>query len=293
MSMESVLRNRLATAVRIACLFLICMALSPSWSNATVFWEDELEPGNTGYPVVPGMSYATSPVFSGTHSLKEHFLGNHVQGGGYNERYFGTATDDLWSRYYLYLDNFKPDAQAGTKLMLQGGEGYYPSFWWIMLFGQTSLSVSVQGVKGGTETYNVYGSSIPQNRWACIETHIKMSSPGVSNGIIEAWIDSNQIIARYDLPMRDATTSGQNSPTAKFNYNRLFVQYGEGDLYFDKLAVGNQRIGCSGELPKSETPAQPAPTSPTPTPTPQAPPSVPTPQPGLTPPPAPSGLFIR
>lgn len=302
MSMESIRRNRLATAVRITCLLLSCMALSPSWSNATVFWEDELEPGNTGYPVVSGMSYATSPVFSGTHSLKEHFLGNHVQGGSYNERYFGTSTDDLWSRYYMYLDNFKPDSLSGTKIMLQGGEGYYPSFWWLMPFGQTTLTVAVQGIKGGAETYLVYGSNIPQNRWACIETHIKMSSPGVSDGIIEAWIDSNQIIARYDLPMRDATTSGQNSPTAKFNYNRLFVQYGEGDLYYDKLAVGNQRIGCSGELPKSETPAQPVPppqvsvpqaVPPPQVPVPQAPPSVSSPPPGPTPPPIPSGLFIR
>lgn len=290
MRMESVRRNRRSTTASIACLVLITVMLGASSASAAVYWDDELEPGNTGYPLVGGMSYSSNPVYSGSYSLKEHFLGNGVQGGTFTDRYFGTATDNLWSRYYMYLDNFKPDAQAGTKLMLQAGEGYYPSFWWLMPFGQTTLTVGVQGIKGGTETYLVYGSNIPQNRWACIETHIKMSSPGVSNGIIEAWIDSNQIIARYDLPMRDATTSGQNSPNAKFNYNRLYVQYGEGDLYYDKLAVGNQRIGCSGELPKSETPAQTVP--PPQVPVPQAPPSVLSPPPGLAPP-APSGLYIR
>lgn len=291
MSMERASRNRLATASRVACLLLSCTALLPSWSNAAVFWEDGLEPGNTGYPPAAGMSYATSPVYEGTHSLKQHFLGNQIQGGSFIERYFGVGTEDLWSRFYIYLDNFIPDSQVGTKMMLQGEACCYPSFWWIMPFGQTTLTVTVQGSKGGTETYNVFGSNIPQNRWACIETHIKMSSPGVSNGIIEAWIDGNQVISRYDLPMRDATASGRNSPTAKFTFNQLYVQYGEGDLYYDKLAVGNQRIGCSGELPKSETPAQPSP--PPQVSVPQAPPSVPTPQPGLTPPPTPSGLFIK
>lgn len=277
MSMESVRRNRLATAVSVACLALSCMALSPSWSNATVFWEDELEPGSTGYPLVAGMSYATSPVYSGTHSLKEHFLGNQIQSGTAIERYFGTSTEDLWSRYYIYLDNFTPDAQVGTKMMLQGEACCYPSFWWTMPFGQTTLTVSVQGVNGGTETYNVSGANIPQNRWVCIETHIKMSGPGVRNGIVEAWIDGSQVIARYDLSMRDATANGRNSPTAKFTFNQLYVQYGQGDLYYDKLAVGNQRIGCSGAPPQSEVPSQPTPT----------------PQPGLTPPPTPSGLVIK
>ncbi len=280
MRMEGLRQSQLASAVRVTCLLLSCMALSPSWSNATVFWEDGLEPGNTGYPPAAGMSYATSPVYEGTHSLKLHYPGNHIQGGSFIERYFGVATEDLWSRFYMYLDNFIPDAEVGTKMMLQGEACCYPSFWWIMPFGQTTLSVGVQGTKGGSETYNIYGSNIPQNRWVCIETHIKMSSPGVSNGIIEAWIDGNQVISRYDLPMRDATASGKNSPTAKFTYNQLYVQYGQGDLYYDKLAVGNQRIGCSGELPKSETPA------------PSAPP-VSTPPPGLTPPPAPSGLHIN
>jgi hypothetical protein len=292
-------------------LTVILLGLLPSRSNAAVFWDDGLEPGNTGYPIVGGMSYATSPVYGGTHSLKQHFLGSKVQGiqgGTYTDRYF-PATEDLWSRYYLYLDNFVVD-ETQTKLMFQGSECCYPSFWWGMLFGQSSLSVQVQGIHGGTETVNIYGPSIPQNRWVCIETHIRMNTPGVANGVIEAWLDGSQGIARYDVYMRDSIASGKNSPTADFVLNRLYVQFGTGDLYFDNLATGNQRIGCSGvppvqsQVPPPAQPVQnpqptqpvqnPQPTQPTQTPTPTQPvQATPPTQPALAPPPAPEDLFFR
>jgi len=275
-------------------MILAWVVLAPSWSNATVFWEDGFEPGATGYEVVGGMSYSTSPLYSGSYSLREHFLGGKIQGGTYSDRNFPFATEDLWSRYYLYLDNFVVD-ETGTKLMLQGESCCYPSFWWIMLFGQATLSVQIQGTNGGTETTNIYGQPIPQNRWVCVETHIRMNSPGVPNGVIEAWIDGAQGIARYDLLMRDASASGKNSPTAKFTFNRLYVQHGAGDMYFDNLAFGDQRIGCSGLPPQSNSPAPqvqaPAPAPvPVPAPQEQAPTSV---QPALVPPPAPQGLLFR
>ena len=288
MSMESVRSTRFTTAVRVALLVLSCIALAPAWSNATIFWEDGFEPGNTGYAVVGGMSLSSSPVYSGTYSLKQHFVGNHVQGGTYSDRYLGTSTEDLWSRYYIYLDNFIADPTQ-TKIMLQGDECCYPSFWWGMLFGQTTLSVQIQGINGGSETVNIYGPQIPQNRWVCVETHIRMSAPGVANGVIEAWLDGVQGITRYDLPMREASFSGGNSPTAKFTYNRLYVQYGQGDLYFDNLAVGNQRIGCSGTPPQISNPAPP-PQNPIPS-SPMT--SQPPPQSAPTPPPTPQDLRFQ
>jgi hypothetical protein len=287
MSMESVHQNRRSTAARIACLVLITMVLGVSLASAAIYWDDELEPGNTGYPLVGGMSYSSNPVYSGSYSLKEHFLGGETQGGGFTDRYFGTKTDNLWSRYYLYLDNFVVHEAAGTKLMLQGSECCYPSFWWIMLFGKASLNVQVQGVNGGTETINVYGPAIPQNRWVCIETHLKLSSPGVLNGIVEAWIDGVQGIARYDVQMRDAVASGRHSLTENLTFNRLYVQFGGGDLYIDKLAFGDQRIGCSGNPPQRSSP------TPVVQPPPPVQPTTPPAQPTLVPPPTPQGLIFR
>jgi len=288
--------SRLPAAFKLF-VILAWVVVAPSWSNATVFWEDGFEPGNTGYAIVGGMSYSTSPVYSGTYSLKEHFLGGSVQSGGYSDRYFPYATEDLWSRFYLYLNNFTVN-ETQTKLMLQGSECCYPSFWWGMIFGQAVLSVQVQGIKGGSETMNLSGPSIPQNRWACVETHIKMNSPGVPNGVVEAWIDGGQGLARYDLLMRDASASGKNSPTANFTFNRLYVQHGTGDLYLDNLAFGDQRIGCSGLPPQINNPAPqvqtpaPSPQVETPAPAPQVQTPAPV-QPSPGPPPAPQGLFFR
>lgn len=287
--------SRLPAAFKLF-MILAWVVLAPSWSNATVFWEDGFEPGNTGFAIVGGMSYATSPVYGGTYSLHQHFLGNHIQSGTYSDRFLGASTEDLWSRFYIYLNNFVVDAEVGTKMLMQGEECCYPSFWWLMPFGSTNLAVTVQGTKGGTDSYNVTGGSLPQNRWTCVETHIRMSSPGVANGVIEAWIDGAQVMARYDLPMRDGTASGKNSPNAKFTMTRLFVQYGGGDLFYDNLAVGDQRIGCSGVPPQINSPApqvqDPAPTPVAPAPTPQVE-SPPPAQPSLAPPPAPQGLIFR
>lgn len=233
-----------------ASALFILLTCTPLLSHAATFWEDGFESGNTGYNLVGGMSYDSGRVRSGARSLRQTFLGNHIQGGTFTDRTF-SKTEELWSRFYFYFpSSFQVDAQSQTKMMLQGEECCYPSYWWGMLFGAPNLTVQVQGIvlpNGSLDTINLYGAEIPRDQWVCIETHIKNNTPGAANGIVQAWMNGVLALDRNDIAMRAATFNQNNSPTAGFTLNRLYVQYGgPGDLNYDDIAVGNTRIGCPG-----------------------------------------------
>jgi len=288
MSMERASRNRLATAGKVACLLLSCTALLPSWSNAAVFWEDGLEPGNTGYAPVAGMTYDSNVVAYGSHSLHLHFPSIDVQAGTFSDREFPSTTN-VYSRFYFRLDNFTVANQTKILQFTDYATGSGPSYWWNMSNGNPELNVHAQlvlmpdGTLGTKVFYANQGNARFQNgQWYCVELHIQHNTPGVADGLIEAWKDGQQILYYPNLKLREATQIGTHDPNRKFTVNRLYAQYGQGEMYFDSMAVGDQRIGCSG-TPPQVTPTPPAPTPPAPQPT----------GPSLVPPPTPQGLYIQ
>ena len=255
------------------------LSLVPISSHATVDWNEGFEYANdTSFGAVwphsclgnPGIS--TLRPFSGSKSLRLVYTGvagvDPGAGGCFVDRYLPAKSDTLYTRFYIYMENFTVNPVT-TKVTWQGQETGYPSFWWGMN-GAPNLNVGVQGVirpNGILDTDVYFGGSIPQNQWACIELRLTMSSPGVANGIAQAWINGVQTINVTNAPMRAATLNQQNSPTAQFQVVRLYVQHGRGVIYYDEYAVSRDaRIGCSGS---------PAPASDT------------------TPPVPPSGLFVR
>ena len=264
-------------------LFLVATAvvsLLPISSHATVDWNDSFEYANDASLGAvweasclgnPGVS--TDRAFSGSKSLKETFRGaagvDPGAGGCFLNRYLPAASDTMYSRFYMYMQNFTVNS-TGTKITSHGPNGLYPSFWWLMNFGGAHLDVAVQGIilnNGAQDTENIIGPAIPQNQWVCIETRVTMSSPGVDNGIVQAWINGTQGINKANQRMRAATLNQRNSPTAQFHVVSLYTQHGVGTIYYDDYAVSRDaRIGCSGS---------PAPASDT------------------TPPTPPSGLLVR
>ena len=277
-------RAKFAGKKRAYLLSLVVTAVSsllPISSHATVDWVDGFEYPDSaamittgGGPWVsscppnqsnPGVS--TTRAFSGSKSLQETFRGHAGvdpgAGGCYMDRNLNAASDTLYSRFYMYMDNFTVDATS-TKMTLQGEDCCYPSFWWVMMFGSPTLSVAVQGIildNGTLDTHTVSGGAIPQNQWVCIETRLTMSSPGVDNGIIQAWINGAQVINVTNQRMRAATLNQKNSPSATFKFVRLYTQNGVGHIYYDNYAVSRDaRIGCSGAVPTSDTTPPSAPT---------------------------------
>jgi hypothetical protein len=80
-------------------------------------------------------------------------------------------------------------------------------------------------------------------RWVCVEAHVRLNDPGVSNGLFELWVDGNA----------DASRTGLNwvGAFSAYGINSLFVENYRNDAspveqsrYLDNLVVSTRRIGC-------------------------------------------------
>ena len=249
------------------------LSLMTNSSHAAVDWTENFEYSNDAelgaiWPHScsgnPGVS--TLRPFSGAKSLRLIYNGHAGvdpgAGGCFIDRNLNGPGNTLYTRYYMYMENFTVDAHVGTKITLQGEGCCYPSFWWTMPFGSPTLSVGIQGIivnNGMFGTEIISGGLIPQNQWVCVETHLTMSAPGVDNGIIQAWINGTQAINKTNQRMREATPNQRNTPTAQFRFVRLYTQHGRGVIYYDDFAVSRDaRIGCSGSpTPSSDTVSSP------------------------------------
>jgi len=241
--------------------FLILFSLLPISSRAAVFWDDELEEGNTGYnfetrfkdmcgSVVWG-SFDTVNKVSGTASLKLNFPGVkfHDLCGGFTDRFF-TGTTDLWARWYIRFEpGFILDS-VSTKVMNQSTDGNQ-SNWWGFKWGSNQLVVDVQNypINGSTQSFapNVGDGSVPINgSWVCIETRTKLNTVGQADGLLEAYKNGTRYMNYTGLEYRKVSQGSQNNV---FTFNRIFRQNGTGSLNYDRLAFGNTRIGCLGSIP--------------------------------------------
>ena len=243
------------------------LSLLPISAHATVDWTEGFEyADDTAFGKVwaysclgnPGIS--TSRPHSGSKSAKLVYKGvagvDPGAGGCFMDRYLPAKSDTLYTRFYMYMENFTVNS-TGTKVEFSGQEGAYPSFWWSFLNGNTNLAVGVQGIildNGTQSTVNVSGGIVPQNQWVCVELRITMSSPGVDNGILQQWINGTQTLNKTNQRMRAATLNQLNSPTAQFQLVRIYTQHGWGTIYYDDYAVSRDaRIGCSGSVPAGDT----------------------------------------
>lgn len=232
-------------------IFLIFAA--PGFAQATIFWDDELEAG-TGSPydslVQIGVAeYDTNVKVTGNASIKYHYgpeclanIPGQTPCGGFSDRNFA-PTDNKWTRFYVRLSNDFQVHPVGTKGMRSDTNGPNSNWWMIGIWGEPQFAVGVQNSPVLGSTQNVYsGYYFSLGEWYCIEMHEKLNDPGQANGIIEAWIDGDKYIDRTDIQYRQA---GDN---ALFYNNRMYRQGGQGNIWYDRVAVADQRIGC-GEVP--------------------------------------------
>lgn len=236
-------------------------SLLPISSHAAVDWNERFEyASDTEFGTVwsksclgnPGIS--TARPFTGAKSAKEVFRGavgvDLGAGGCFMDRKLPARSNTLYTRFYMYMENFTVNS-TGTKITRhEDSVAGYPGFWWGMLFGQPNLVVSVEGIisnSGVLITENIQGGPIPQNQWVCIETRITMSTPGVDNGIVQAWINGTQVMNKTNQRMRSATLNQRNGPNVQIGQAKLYTQHGIGTIYYDDYAVSRDaRIGCSG-----------------------------------------------
>jgi len=88
--------------------------------------------------------------------------------------------------------------------------------------------------------------------WHCIEAHVKLNTPGASDGEFEFWIDDNKQAGRSDLNWRYSWQDYGINTIMISNYWGATSPV-EQSRYLDALVISTKRIGCldSTAPPKS------------------------------------------
>lgn len=242
-------------------IMLIITLLATSDLGATTFWDDEMEASNTGHNIYADsgtMTYDTSVKFSGNGSLRLNYpsqcypdkILQGFQCGGSAERTF-PETSNLYRRFYINMANNFTVGDTETKIMATypGGNTTFTT-WWEFQFGSHVFSAGVSRAADGVAVMYHQNGTIPFGQWVCIETHEQLNTPGQANGVYELWVNGAQVLSARNVMF---LVSGDNN---KMGINRLYRQVGLGSLWFDRIAVGDSRIGCIGS-PGSSTPTPP------------------------------------
>lgn len=128
------------------------------------------------------------------------------------------------------------------------------AWWQIGKNGGTSFLLSAEHVPTYNSTTDVPFSSInlQSNRWYCIETHEKVNTGGLANGVGQAWVDGVEVLNRSTITWERAP-SASTPGNYLWNQVALMRQNGLGYLWWDRYAVGDTRIGCVGTITPGDT----------------------------------------
>ena len=226
----------------------------------TIYWDDELEEGNNGFNLetvieshdcggLPWGQFDTTNKVSGAASIQMNFPDSSGQPGhansapgdcgGFTDRSLGTTTTELYTRFYLRISpGFDVDLVT-TKIpnhLCSAG-----SCQWVMHDEDASLGCAAQidGPDGNSVNYYSWGNNLrtsPEGSFVLVQTRIKLNTVGLPDGIIQGWVNGELVINEASLELR--------SSGLVFNAIRLFRQHGNGELNYDRLAVGDELIGA-------------------------------------------------
>lgn len=109
------------------------------------------------------------------------------------------------------------------------------------------LSSSGAGRAGDVIPWNADIATLRHGRWYCVEAHVKMNTPGRSDGVLEGFVDGQTAYSASNVTFR---RSGESRLKVK---SLWFDVYHGGDatspktntIHFDSLAAGPERIGCN------------------------------------------------
>lgn len=261
-------------------LLLIFSTLFPNYSEAAVFWEESFEnhltpnwdTGACGSVSQDGCNgrISTDVAHSGTHSFKGDYTcagaSNGGQCGTFYDR-FHPPTSEIWTRVYYRTVGFvyspietKHWFHKAYNSMSDVIADHWSSGRSMGLSTERQIPEGPPCKVGDTAciySENVSSKPLDDDRWYCIETHVKNNTAGQANGVLEMWVDGTQTVRYTGRKLFD-------SPIPQFEIFRIYVQHGYGKMYYDDLAVGDTRIGCGpgNSIPPSG-PASPPPASPT------------------------------
>ena len=265
MRMKTVMFKRTAVTVGLmTLLWLLCTLTIPGHSHAAIFFDSDFESCAVGtaddFPcdgwndfgqANPGHLEVTNSIaFSGTKSVKGTF--DNVAGS--------SSMPSIWKRfpdtahYFMRVATRQsPGFQRGnnghTKMIRHvDAAGGYPSLLLMYSYGQYAIIMEGPYDAG---TYSLFSGVTPSSTsWDQVEIEWKLNTPGQSNGLCRMWVNGvlriEQLNKQYVGPTptsRGAAHGLLNPSTLRVMQTQIFIQSGLGNIYYDRLATGDTRIG--------------------------------------------------
>jgi hypothetical protein len=205
-------------------------------------------------PLDPSRMYLTGDVsHSGVRALElKYEPGSH--GAGYMLTYF-PGQDEVYHRWY---QGWSPDfiwEPSGTGMVTLRPVAGYPHFYPSVLWGNGELAIQAVGIpQANWNFYQNQGPSVvfQPDRWYCLETFVKLNTPGVADGELAAWIDGELKLYYTGQTFRGSTPADFAPSTAKIEAMMISAYYGGPttvpQLQFawqDDHVLSTHRIGCS------------------------------------------------
>ena len=283
MRMTTAMFKRLAAIVGLmSLLWILSTLMIPSFSHAAIFFDDSFETcvvdGGASFPcegwndfdqeVAGVVDVATDQKFSGNKSYKQTLTKSTLPDGNvYKPSIYKSfpATDHVFMRWaikwsvpfeYCKINDY-------TKHIRVKVNNGYP-LTWIMNY-QGTYAVVVEGPYYGGTTLFRTGVPVTSGKWDQIEFEWELNTPGQANGLLRFWIDGALRIEALNKEWRGPTPTSVHpiygSPTrsdAMITNTQIYVQCGIGNVWYDRFAVGNTRIGPTQSMSTSTNSTPPA-----------------------------------
>ena len=185
-------------------------------------------------------------------------------GGG---QFYGTLepgpVDGLFLRYYVRfepqfdfvkggkLPGFYGGTQVSGGRIPDGTDGFSTRFMW-----RTAGQGEVYAYLPSSDTFGTSlgrgDFSFTPGKWQCLEQEVELNTPGVSNGVVRAWLDGKLVYQNEHLVYRTV-------PTLRIEGVFFSTFFGGGDSSwapsrdlhadFAHFATGPKRVGCDQGAP--------------------------------------------
>ncbi len=84
---------------------------------------------------------------------------------------------------------------------------------------------------------------LENNRWYCIEQHVKMNRPGKNDGVMRAWVDNRLVFEKRDVRMRDIDKLKIEMVWINVYHGGSWTAKQDQHLFIDDVAISRSRIG--------------------------------------------------
>lgn len=177
--------------------------------------------------------------------------------------------DEAWFRYYVFPDGFLPVSSGklpglADASLTPSAKGCNPSTddapGWSgrLMFDAVGTAGAGPGeVPIGLYLYHLgqlgdcgdelmFGVGLKQQRWTCIEGHVRMNTAGSEDGLVEAWVDGERVLRRDGLAFRrPGETVAIREMWDNVYFGGRYPTPNQLRLVLDQMAVSDSgRLGC-------------------------------------------------